>query len=69
MDHAMLVPAPVLQLPVDAPTLDRLHGDACINCGTEDGPLLPAGHAYTADGEGQLGWPVAACPDHQGAAR
>jgi hypothetical protein len=59
----------VLGLPVDAPTLDRLHGLACLTCGAIDGLLVPADHDCTASGGGRLGWAVVACADHQGAQR
>lgn len=48
----------------DAISPVRLHGEACIHCGTTDGPLAPAGHRYTPAGSTQLGWPVVACPEH-----
>lgn len=52
--------------PVDAISIARLHGEACIRCGSTQLPLLPAGQiAGTADGD-SAGWPVVACPDHQG---
>jgi hypothetical protein len=56
-----------LALPVDDALLVRLHGAACFTCGTATGPLLPAGHVYTNDGDGgRFGWSVVACPEHQG---
>ena len=62
---APLTPA----LPVDDALLVRLHGEACITCGTTTGPLTPAGHVYTrVVDEGQLGWAVTACPEHLAAA-
>jgi hypothetical protein len=55
-----------LALPVDDALLVRLHGEACITCGTTTGPLTPAGHVYTGNAdEGQLGWSVVACPEHR----
>ena len=40
----------------------RLHGTACVRCGSTT-DLRDAGHAYTRSGEkGRLGWPVRACP-------
>jgi hypothetical protein len=60
---------PVLVLPVDDQILERLHGDACITCGTTTGLLTPAGHVYTGNpDDGQLGWAVTACPEHRAAA-
>jgi hypothetical protein len=57
---------PPLLLPVDYPTIERLHGHACHVCGATDRPLIPAGHAVTITGDGgSLGWPVKACPAHQ----
>jgi hypothetical protein len=54
-----------LRLPVDAETLDALHQLACIVCGATDAPLRPAGWRTTTCPDGsQLGWAVAACPDH-----
>jgi hypothetical protein len=56
---------PPLALPVDDVTLGRLHALACFSCGTATGPLTPAGHVYTGDGDGgRYGWPVVACPEH-----
>lgn len=56
-----------LALPVDDALLARLRGTACITCGTTSGPLTAAGHAYTGTRRGgRLGWPVVACPEHQG---
>jgi len=46
----------------------QLHSLACIACCREDVELLPNGHVYTP-GElpnSRLGWPVVACPEHQG---
>ncbi|MFJ6212124.1 hypothetical protein ACIQGZ_02105 [Streptomyces sp. NPDC092296] len=60
-------PRPVLGLPVDASTLARLHGAACIVCGDRSGPLAPAGYVYTGSGSGRLGWAVVACPRHRDA--
>ena len=57
--------APALALPVDDQVLVRLHALACFHCGTTTGPLTPAGHVYTGDGDGgRYGWPVVACPEH-----
>ena len=54
-----------LALPVDDVTLGRLHALACFSCGAIIGPLVPAGHVYTSDGDGgRYGWPVVACPEH-----
>lgn len=59
----------VIELPVDQETMRRLEGQGCIDCGTSEG-LSPAGYRYTTDHEGgPLGWPVVACPEHQGAGR
>jgi len=56
-----------LALPVDDLVLVRLHALACFSCGSTIGPLVPAGHAYTGDGDGgRYGWPVVACPKHLG---
>ena len=56
----------VIALPVDDVTLGRLHALACFHCGAT-GPLVPAGHVYTSDGDGgRYGWSVAACPQHAG---
>ncbi|MFC1429534.1 hypothetical protein ACEZDB_02550 [Streptacidiphilus sp. N1-3] len=53
-----------LALPVDDDLFVRLHGTACIICGTTQGPLNPAGHAYTGDSAtGRLGWSVVACAE------
>ncbi|MFC1416383.1 hypothetical protein [Streptacidiphilus cavernicola] len=63
--------ASTLTLPVDDALLVRLHGTACITCGTTTGPLYGAGHVYTAVAAGQdgcLGWAVVACPEHLAAA-
>jgi hypothetical protein len=50
------------QLPVDAISIVRLHGLACITCGTASGPLLDAGHIGTRDSEGGvLSWRVVTC--------
>ncbi|MFC1439074.1 hypothetical protein ABUW04_12450 [Streptacidiphilus sp. N1-10] len=57
--------SPVIALPVDDVTFGRLHALACFFCGTTTGPLVPAGHVYTGDGDGgRYGWPVVACPRH-----
>ena len=63
---ALAVPQPdVRQLPVDDNTLTRLHARACFSCGNTTGPLVPAGHVYTGDGDGgRYGWTVVACPEH-----
>lgn len=56
---------PPLALPVDNQILVRLYVLACFYCGATAGPLVPAGHVYTGDGEGSwYGWPVVACPRH-----
>ncbi|MEZ0092872.1 hypothetical protein [Streptacidiphilus sp. EB129] len=56
-----------LALPVDDALLARLHGAACITCGTTTAPLTAAVHIYSGDQDGgRLGWPVAACPKHLG---
>lgn len=53
-----------LALPVDESILARLHGKACITCGTTVGDLVPAGHVTTHSHAGaRLGWAVGACPD------
>jgi hypothetical protein len=46
----------------------RLHGEACIVCGTTEPPLHPAGHVYTPSAEGgaPLGWAIVACESHGG---
>lgn len=46
----------------------QLHRLACITCGRTDGRLLPTGHVYTPGDlpNSRLGWPVVACPEHQG---
>jgi hypothetical protein len=63
---ALAQPQPiVLGLPVDIPTLVRLHGLACVTCGTSDVVLVPAGHVRTESGGGLLGWAVVACPEHK----
>jgi hypothetical protein len=50
-----------LALPVDGPTLARLHGKACFHCGAT-GDLIPAGHVTTRGCAGaRLGWAVGAC--------
>ena len=57
----------VIALPVDDVTLGRLHALACFSCGSTAGPLTPAGHVYTGDGDGgRYGWPVVACSEHVG---
>ncbi|WP_158845301.1 hypothetical protein [Streptomyces sp. NRRL WC-3742] len=45
-------------------TRSQLQGTACIQCGGEDGWLVPAGHVYTPTGArtAPLGWPVVAHP-------
>jgi hypothetical protein len=67
---ALAPPQPAVRLlPVDASTLLRLHGRACITCGTTTGPLTPAGHVYTGNADdGRLGWAVTACPEHRAVA-
>ena len=53
-----------LFLPVDEKTLARLHGKACIHCGTTTDELTPAGHVTTRSCAGaRLGWAVGVCPD------
>ena len=47
----------------------QLHGRACIVCGTADGRLDPAGHAYTVTRAGRLGWAVVMCTRHRAARR
>ena len=55
-----------LELPVTDALLVRLHGKACITCGTSTGPLNRSGYVYTTDpGGGRLGWAVVACAEHQ----
>lgn len=52
--------------PDDTISIARLHGEACIACGTTRAPLAPAGHVYTRDQQGgRLGWSVVACAEHQ----
>ncbi len=59
----------VLSLPVDGQVLARLHGKACITCGSTTGPPTPAGHRYTSTvRDGRLGWAVVACHEHRAAA-
>ncbi|MBV6700640.1 hypothetical protein [Kitasatospora aureofaciens] len=46
---------------------EQLHGRRCRRCGaegTQDAPLVAAGHVYTATcrGSAPLGWPVTAHP-------
>ena len=68
-DQEMLMvalPTVERELPVDATSIARLHGEACIECGATSGPLLPAGHVYTRSRAGRLGWSVVACPEHLG---
>lgn len=51
-----------LALPVDESTLARLHGKACITCGTTTSDLTPAGHVTTRSRAGaRLGWAVGSC--------
>lgn len=60
---------PDVELPVSAELMLRLHGLACIRCGTVSGPLDSAGHAYTMTATGgRLGWSVVACREHRAAA-
>lgn len=54
------------ELPVDSISIARLHGEACIVCGTASTPLMSAGHVYTLSRGARLGWAVVACPDHAG---
>jgi hypothetical protein len=65
-----MVALPVVEseLPVDATNIARLHGEACIECGSMSGPLLPAGHVYTRSCAGRLGWAVVVCAGCQGRA-
>ncbi|TDU03285.1 hypothetical protein EDD99_1704 [Streptomyces sp. 846.5] len=59
--------APPLSLPFDDQVLVRLHALACLSRGSTTGPLTPAGHVYTGDGDGgRYSWPVVACPEHVG---
>lgn len=52
-----------------APTRAQKDGRACIDCGSESGPLVRAGYVYTRNGDGgRLPWAVVACPEHQGGA-
>ncbi len=51
-------------LSADLLTPAQKQRTACVECGTEDGPLLPAGHAYTKTSGAPLGWAVVACSDH-----
>ncbi len=58
-----------LVLPVDDQVLARLHGQACITCGSTASPLAPAGHRYTNTvRDGRLGWAVVACTEHRATA-
>ena len=47
-----------------AVTSAQLHAHACIVCGDAPGSLQPAGHVYTSVADGEVGWPVVACPAH-----
>ncbi|MFD7982129.1 hypothetical protein ACFV4M_01950 [Kitasatospora indigofera] len=42
----------------------QLHERACVVCGTEQGPFVPAGHRYTPTSGAALGWAVVACAAH-----
>ena len=43
----------------------RLHGEACLHCGSTTPPLLPAGLVGTRVSEGIVReWPVVACRKH-----
>ena len=65
--EGVTVPAAAMQLPVDLVSIVRLHGEACITCGTTTLPLIPNGHVRTGGtDDGVLSWPVVACPDHLG---
>jgi hypothetical protein len=58
---------PDVPLLVPAELLLRLHGLACIRCGSVTGRFAPAGHAYTiTEDGGRLGWAVVACAHHLG---
>lgn len=63
-----MVALPVVdrELPVDSISIARLHGEACIVCGTASPPLISAGHVYTRSCGARLGWTVVACPEHAG---
>lgn len=44
----------------------RLHGQACIHCGTSTGPLTPAGQVGTRVDEGVVRvWEVVSCSEHK----
>jgi hypothetical protein len=63
--NAECAPLLAVSLPVDERMLAVLHRAACVVCGRTTGPLVDAGHCVTISGDGaRLGWPVAACPDH-----
>ncbi len=67
---ALAQPQPIGLPPANLTLTDaQLHGRACVHCGDTDGRLVPAGHRYTPDGRGRLGWAVAAHPEHLIAAR
>lgn len=56
------VPAAEIELPVDTVSIARLHGEACIRCGSTVPPLTPCGHMRTVGTDnGVLSWPVVAC--------
>jgi hypothetical protein len=56
------MPVVVIELPVDRVSIARLHGEACIKCGSTVLPLMPNGHVETRGSEGGiLSWPVVAC--------
>ncbi|PBC80093.1 hypothetical protein BX265_5017 [Streptomyces sp. TLI_235] len=46
----------------------RLHGEACIHCGSAEPPLVPDGHVYTESAEpgAPLGWAIVACKGCKG---
>lgn len=52
---------PEIELPVDTVSIARLHGQACIKCGSTTPPLRPAGHVNTRGSDGLIAWPVVAC--------
>lgn len=55
---------PEIELPVDTLSIARLHGHACIVCGTTTPPLRAAGHVNTRGSDGLIAWPVVACKEH-----
>ena len=60
------VPEQADQPAADLVSPARLHGEACITCGSTEPPLVPAGHRHTPTqaGKAPLGWAVVACPNH-----